>query len=106
VLHAYGWGGGLVMIAFIGITIWRGVSFLTRPSPNRRLLIPLVATFVPLAGEAAIIDVDHWRHFFLVAGLIWGVTAAYDRPGVAAPNKRRRWPRFGFGPAHSGGVSK
>ncbi len=78
VLHAYGWGGGLAMILFIGITIWRGAVFLARPGPNRLLLIPLVAVFVPLAGEAAIIDIDHWRHFFLVGGLIWGVTAAYQ----------------------------
>ena len=77
VIHAYGWGGGLVMIAFIFITIWRGVTFLARPGPNRLLLIPLVSVFIPLAGEAAIIDVDHWRHFFLVGGLIWGVTAGY-----------------------------
>lgn len=77
VLHAYGWGGGLAFILFIGVTIWRGVTFLARPGPNRLLLIPLVAVVVPLAGEAAIIDVDHWRHFFLVGGLIWGVTARY-----------------------------
>lgn len=78
VLHGYGWGGGLAFIAFIGITIWRGVTFLARPGPNRLLLIPLVAVFVPLAAEAAIIDLDHWRHFFLVGGLIWGVTAGYQ----------------------------
>lgn len=77
VIHAYGWGGGLAFILFILVTCWRGVSFVFRPGPNRLLLIPLVSVFVPLAGEAAIIDIDHWRHFFLVGGLIWGVTAAY-----------------------------
>ncbi len=87
VLHAYGWGGGLIFILFIGLTIWRGLAFVVRPGPNRLLLIPLVSVFVPLAGEAAIIDVDHWRHFFLVAGLIWGVTAAY---GTATPAGRAR----------------
>jgi len=76
VLHAYGWGGGLAFILFILVTVWRGATFLARPGPLRPLLIPLVAVFVPLAGEAAIIDIDHWRHFFLVGGLIWGVTAA------------------------------
>jgi O-antigen ligase len=83
VLHVYGWGGGLAFILFIGTTIWRGVRFVARPSPNRLLLIPLVAVFIPLSVEAAIIDLDHWRHFFLVAGLIWGVTAGYTtlRPG-------------------------
>lgn len=89
VLHAYGWGGGFVFILFIGVTLWRSATYIARPGPNRLLLIPLVSVFVPLAGEAAIIDLDHWRHFFLVAGLIWGVTAAYrhveKRFGLAAP---------------------
>lgn len=86
-LLVYGWGGGLVFIALIGVTIWRGLSFVFVASPNRLLLIPLVATFIPLAIEAAIIDLDHWRHFFLLAGLIWGVTAAYGR---VAPGEDRR----------------
>lgn len=79
VLLVYGWGGGLVFYVLIFGTIWRALVHLVRPSPNRLLLIPLVATFLPLCGEAAIIDLDHWRHFFLVAGLIWGVTASYNR---------------------------
>jgi hypothetical protein len=76
-MHVYGWGGGLAFILLIGTTLWRGASFVLRPSPNRLLLIPLISVFVPLSIEAAIIDLDHWRHFFLVAGLIWGVTAGY-----------------------------
>jgi O-antigen ligase len=81
VFLSYGWGGGFVFVLLVLTTIWRGVRFLFRPSPNRLLLIPLVATFIPLCAEAAIIDLDHWRHFFLIAGLIWGVTAAYDKVG-------------------------
>ncbi|RUT32552.1 hypothetical protein EMQ25_05200 [Arsenicitalea aurantiaca] len=87
VLHVYGWGGGLVYIAMILVTLWRGAAALAYRSPNRLLLIPLMATYVPLCIEAAIIDTDHWRHFFLVTGLIWGVTAAYQR---AAPHERGR----------------
>ncbi len=83
VLHAYGWGGGLCFYALVLLTIWRGLTGLVRAGPNRLLLIPLISTFLPLAGEAAIIDVDHWRHYFLVAGLIWGVTARQE------PNDRR-----------------
>jgi O-antigen ligase len=86
-LLVYGWGGGLIFWLLVLTTIWRCVRFVAKPSPNRLLLIPLVATFIPLAIEAAIIDLDHWRHFFLVAGLIWGVTAGYDR---AAPTERQR----------------
>lgn len=87
VMLSYGWGGGFVLIVLIVATIWRGVSCLPRPSPNRLLLIPLVSTFIPLSAEAAIIDLDHWRHFFLIAGLIWGVTSAYGR---VKPGEERR----------------
>ena len=66
-----------MFIRLIGTTLWRGLGFVVRPSPNRLLLIPLISVFLPLSLEAAIIDLDHWRHFFLVAGLIWGVTAGY-----------------------------
>lgn len=97
VLHQYGWGGGLMIIVFIFATIWRAVTFVLRPSPNRLLLIPLVATFIPLAGEAAIIDVDHWRHFFLVGGLVWGVTAGYHQPPDRCGSGRWRLPRIRLG---------
>lgn len=81
VLHVYGWGGGFAFVAFIAITLWRGVAFVARPGPepNRLLLIPLISVWIPLSVEAAIIDLDHWRHFFLIGGLIWGVTAAYRK---------------------------
>jgi len=87
VFLSYGWGGGLAMVLLIATTIWRGTRFVVRPSPNRLLLIPLISTFGILSIEAAIIDLDHWRHFYLLAGLIWGVTAAYQR--VEAEESKR-----------------
>jgi hypothetical protein len=27
-------------------------------------------------AEGFIIDTDHWRHFFLILGIIWGLAAA------------------------------
>jgi O-antigen ligase len=79
VLHVYGWGGGLAFYLFILLTLWHGVRLLIHPSGNRMLMIPLIAVFLPLSLEAAIIDTDHWRHLFLVAGMIWGVAAGYWR---------------------------
>jgi hypothetical protein len=29
--------------------------------------------------ESAIIDIDHWRHYFLILGVLWGLMAA-SRP--------------------------
>jgi len=39
--------------------------------------------FVGEAFEGLIVDTDHWRHFFLVLGLVWGL-------GAATINFRRR----------------
>ncbi len=79
VLLAYGWGGGLAYFALIAMTLWRTGKHLMIHSPNRLILIALFATYVPLLVESAIIDIDHWRHFFLVTGLIWGITTNYPR---------------------------
>ena len=85
VLHVYGWGGGAIYYLLVILTLWRGIAALTRPSPYRLMMIPLVATFAMLVGESAIIDTDHWRHYFLLVGLIWGISTAVrndERRGV------------------------
>jgi O-antigen ligase len=88
VLHVYGWGGGAIYYLLVILTLWRGVAALTRPSPYRLMMIPLVATFTMLVGESAIIDSDHWRHYYLLIGLIWGIATAIhndERGGIARP---------------------
>lgn len=74
----YGWLGGGAFVWLILMTLWRAIASLAIASPNRLLMIPAFATFLPLIMEAAIIDIDHWRHLFLVMGIIWGVSAGYD----------------------------
>ncbi|UXN73113.1 hypothetical protein N8D56_19205 [Devosia sp. A8/3-2] len=76
VLHVYGWGGGFFYYLLVILTLWRGFAAPARPSPYRLIMIPLIGTFVMLAAESAIIDTDHWRHYFLIAGMIWGVSTA------------------------------
>jgi O-antigen ligase len=88
VLHAYGWGGGALYYLLVILTLWKGVSSLARPSPFRPMMIPLVATFPMLVIESAIIDSDHWRHYYLVAGLIWGISTAIAN-GPREPGQAR-----------------
>jgi O-antigen ligase len=88
VLHAYGWGGGASLIALIVMTLWRGLNALTRAGPQRLLLVPVMATYIPLVLQAAIIDVDHWRHFYLLAGLVWGLSAAAPQRSAPLPRSR------------------
>lgn len=85
VILIYGWGGGLAYISMMLMTLWRAIRHLAIRSPNRFILIALTATYLPLVIESAIIDTDHWRHFYLLTGLIWGVTASYGTRRAAPP---------------------
>lgn len=77
----YGWGGALVYYLLVGSTLAAGTKALLR-APTRPLLIPVFATFVPMIALSGIIDTDHWRHWFLVTGLVWGVCAASRQSGA------------------------
>jgi len=39
-----------------------------------------IASFAGLAFEGLVIDTDHWRHFFIIAGIIWGIADALPVP--------------------------
>ena len=72
----YGWVGGLAYVALVVSTIFIGLRAVLRRSPWQTMLIAIYATFIGAVGEGVIIDTDHWRHFFLMLGLIWGLMAA------------------------------
>lgn len=82
---SYGWGGALAYYALVAWTTLAALKRLAQRSANRVLLIPVFATFIPMLMLSAIIDTDHWRHWFLVTGLVWGVCAGY---GITVPEQR------------------
>ncbi|WP_127753643.1 O-antigen ligase family protein [Devosia sp. 1566] len=88
VIQAYGWGGGACYYLLVLATLWRGFRGLADRS-RRKLLIPALAVFIPLALQSGVIDTDHWRHYFLVVGLIWGVTVRAD-PDLRLPALRKQ----------------
>jgi hypothetical protein len=53
--------------------------------PWQLYVIATLATFVGEVAEGFIIDTDHWRHFFLLLGMLWGLAAATDRCTRAPP---------------------
>ncbi len=86
-----GWFGGLAYLVLVVITIKRGFHFLFRKTPVQELFFVCYATFLPLAIEGLIIDTDHWRHFYLLLGLIWGLMATYPRlEGKSGRNRAAR----------------
>lgn len=99
-IHAfasYGWLGGLSYLALILSTLVLGFRAVMIRAPWQPFFIPVYATFVGATFEGLVVDTDHWRHFHLLLGLIWGLSAASlklarapaEAPAVPAPPRLR-----------------
>ncbi|QTK78884.1 hypothetical protein AT6N2_C1088 [Agrobacterium tumefaciens] len=84
-LTTHGWFGFVVYLTLICWTIAAGFRHLLRPRPWQPFLIISWVTFVGHVLIGAVIDTDHWRHFFLLLGILWGCMALEKRE-----NLRRR----------------
>lgn len=71
-----GWLGGFAYLALIGTTLILAGRMALVATPWRPAFIVVFATVLGTAGESVIIDSDHWRHYFLHLGLLWGLMAA------------------------------
>jgi hypothetical protein len=72
----YGWLGGASYLTLVIVTLAIGIRFVRVPSPWQMYLLTAYAAFVGEVFEGLIVDTDHWRHFFLLLALIWGLSIA------------------------------
>jgi O-antigen ligase len=88
VLLSAGWLGGGIYLILVILTLVLGFRYLLKASSAETRLLFLVAyaTFAATALEGAIIDSDHWRHFYVLMAIIWGFATASP---VNAPLGRR-----------------
>jgi hypothetical protein len=73
---SYGWLGGFAFAALNVLTLAAGLRAIFTDHPWRQQAL---AVFCPLAAimvQGFQIDTDHWRHFYLLLGLLWGYYAA------------------------------
>ena len=68
-----GWIAGFAYLTLIAVTLVLGLRFVFVTTPWRGTYIAVYAAFVGTAVESAIIDSDHWRHYFLILGVLWGL---------------------------------
>lgn len=81
-----GWIGGMLYVISVFGTLAAGAYAIRARTALQGPLIVATAAFAGLAFEGFVIDTDHWRHFFILMGLIWGLVDA-ARP-VLKPGKR------------------
>jgi hypothetical protein len=72
----YGWIGGAAYFTLVLVTLVTGLRAALISTPWQAYLIAAYAAFLGESFEGFIVDTDHWRHFFLLLGLTWGLTAA------------------------------
>jgi hypothetical protein len=76
----YGWAGAMSYFVLLLSTLWVGLRSAFIRTPWQGYVITAYAAFVGEVAEGFVIDTDHWRHFFLLLGMIWGLAAASFRP--------------------------
>ncbi|MGJ4944477.1 O-antigen ligase family protein [Bradyrhizobium sp. HKCCYLS1011] len=88
-----GWLSGICYPTLVFITVILGFRHTFIHVPWQRTYIAIFAAFVGTVGESFIIDTDHWRHFFMMLGTMWGMFVAAqsyrsERPSaVIVPRK-------------------
>ncbi len=81
----YGWLGAMAYLLLLLSTLVVGLRNALVITPWQPYLITAVATFAGEMAEGVVIDTDHWRHFYLLLGMIWGLAAATLRQVRARP---------------------
>ena len=87
-LMVYGWLGFVAYVALVFLTLAKLFPSMFLPrgwKPTAQVVWVLLAGHL---GVGWIIDTDHWRHFFLLWGLAWGIIA------LEAAHGRRRTARI------------
>ncbi len=96
VLNA-GWLGGGIYWIIVGLTAVLGFRHALKRTPTQPLFLIAYAAFIANAMEGIIIDSDHWRHFYLLAAMVWGLmsarTAAQPALEAAWTTWNTMWPR-------------
>ena len=70
-----GWISGAAYLTLTLVTLVASTRFIFVRTPWQPTYLAVYVAFVGVAVESFIIDSDHWRHYFLILGVLWGLMA-------------------------------
>lgn len=73
---SYGWLGGFSFFLLVGVTGFVGFRLCAQRSPVQRMAQVFWPTLFVFLAQGMQIDIDHWRHVYLMLGAVWGLEAA------------------------------
>ncbi|WP_412064801.1 O-antigen ligase family protein [Rhizobium sp. SYY.PMSO] len=74
-LTTYGWLGFFCWVSMICWTIYIGFRNLLRERPWQPFLMIAWIVILGHVGIGNVIDTDHWRHLYMLIGIVWGCGA-------------------------------
>lgn len=82
---SYGWLGGFAWLGLMAATAYVGWMLVFRRAQTQNHAIAIWSVLFVTIVQGLQIDTDHWRHMYLMLGLIWGLAALRPvAPGLAA----------------------
>lgn len=78
-LTSYGWLGFVTFISLLITTLGLGYRLLLRDRPWQPYVMIAWTVVLGHVIIGNVIDIDHWRHFYLLLGIIWGGIALENR---------------------------
>ena len=86
-----GWLSGVCYPTLVLLTLAYGLRCVFIATPWQSTMIVIYSAYAGMMIESIVIDSDHWRHVFLLLGVLWGLIAA-TRVSVAraSPHCRLR----------------
>jgi hypothetical protein len=79
-----GWLGGFLYLVISVLTVIYGLRHAFRRTASQPYFLIAYAALAAIIFEGAIIDTDHWRHYYLLMGLVWGLMIA-ERTIIRSP---------------------
>jgi O-Antigen ligase len=74
-----GWLSGICYPALVFVTALTGFRYISVRTPWQRTYLAIFSAYLGTVGESFIIDTDHWRHFWMMLGAMWGMYVATER---------------------------
>ncbi len=74
-----GWTGGLLYLLLCFATLVLGFQHAFKKTKTQHVFLIFYAALAGNILEGLLIDTDHWRHFYLLMGIVWGLMAGDRR---------------------------
>jgi O-antigen ligase/polysaccharide polymerase Wzy-like membrane protein len=72
----HGWIGGIAYLVLTATTLTIGFRAVFAKTPWQIPMTAVFASYVGICFESAIVDTDHWRNYYLLVAMVWGMSAA------------------------------